>query len=47
MKEKTLKEQKQQRQGFTDGSVVKNLPANAGGSGEIPGPETSHVPVSN
>ena len=27
---------------FPDGSVVKNLPANAGGVGSIPGPEESH-----
>ena len=29
------------------GSVVKNLPANAGDMGSIPGPERSHMPQSN
>ena len=29
------------------GAVVKNLPANAGDTGSIPGPGRSHVPWSN
>ena len=33
--------------GFPDGSVVKNLPANAGDMGSIPGPGRSHMPWSN
>ena len=33
--------------GFPGGSVVKNLPANAGDTGLIPGPGRSHVPWSN
>ena len=32
--------------GFPDGSVVKNLPANAGDMGSIPGPGRSHMPQS-
>ena len=34
-------------QGFPGGSVVKNLPANAGGMGSSPGPGRSHMPRSN
>ena len=30
-----------------DGTVVKNLPANAGDTGLIPGPVRSHMPWSN
>ena len=30
-------------QGFPGGSVVKDLPANAGDSGSIPGPGESHM----
>ena len=33
--------------GFPGGAVVKNLPANAGHTGSIPGPGRSHVPQSN
>ena len=33
--------------GFPGGSVVKNLPANAGDTGLIPGPGRSHMPWSN
>ena len=29
------------------GTVVKNLPANAGDTGSIPGPGRSHMPRSN
>ena len=29
--------------GFPGGSVVKNLPGNAGGMGSIPGPGGSHM----
>ena len=35
------------RKGFPGGSVVKNLPANAGDTGLIPDLERSHVPQSN
>ena len=33
--------------GFPSGSVVKNLPANAGDTGLIPDPGRSHIPWSN
>ena len=33
--------------GFPGGTVVRNLPANAGDMGSIPGPGRSHVPQSN
>ena len=33
--------------GFPGGSVVKNLPANAGDMGSVPGLGGSHVPRSN
>ena len=33
--------------GFPVGSVVKNLPANAGDTGSIPGLGRSHMPWSN
>ena len=33
--------------GFTSGSVVKNLPANAGDTGSIPSPGRSHMPLNN
>ena len=33
--------------GFPGGTVVKNLPANAGDTGSIPGPGRSHMPQSN
>ena len=32
---------------FPGGAVVKNLPANAGDMGSIPGPGRSHMPRSN
>ena len=32
---------------FPGGTVVKNLPANAGDMGLIPGPGRSHMPQSN
>ena len=32
---------------FPGGTVVKNLPANAGDMGSIPGPGRSHMPQSN
>ena len=32
---------------FPGGAVVKNLPANAGDTGSIPGPERSRVPQTN
>ena len=33
--------------GFPGGTVVKNLPANAGDTGSSPGPGRSHMPRSN
>ena len=33
--------------GFPGGAVDKNLPANAGDTGSIPGPGRSHMPWSN
>ena len=39
--------EKQQSRDFPGGSVVKNLPANAGDTGSSPGPERSHMPRSN
>ena len=33
--------------GFPDGTVVKNLPANAGDTGSSPGLGRSHMPRSN
>ena len=33
--------------GFPGGSVVKNPPASAGGTGSSPGPGRSHMPGSN
>ena len=33
--------------GFPGGTVVKNLPANAGDTGSSPGPGRSHMPWSN
>ena len=32
---------------FPGSTVVKNLPANAGDTGSIPGPGSSHMPRSN
>ena len=32
---------------FPGGTVVKNVPANAGDTGSIPGPGRSHMPRSN
>ena len=32
---------------FPDGTAVKNLLANAGDTGSIPGPGSSHMPQSN
>jgi len=34
-------------EGFSSGSVIKNLPASAGDSGLIPDPGESHMPQSN
>ena len=36
-----------QTQGFPDGAVVENPPANAGDMGSIPDPGRSHMPWSN
>ena len=33
--------------GFPGGTVVENLPANAGDTGSSPGPGRSHMPRSN
>ena len=38
---------RQVRRDFPVGTVVKNSPANAGGSDLSPGPGRSHVPQSN
>ena len=35
------------RRDFPGGTVVKNLPANAGDTGSSPGPGRSHMPWSN
>ena len=37
----------QQNRDFLGGTVVKNLPANAGDTGSSPGPGRSHMPQSN
>ena len=37
-------EKKKKKEGFPGGSVLKNLPANAGHMGLIPGPGRSHMP---
>ena len=34
-------------EGFPGGTVVENLPANAGDTGSSPGPGRSHMPRSN
>ena len=38
---------KKKSRDFPGGTVVKNLPANAGDVGLIPGPGRSHMPWSN
>ena len=38
---------KRTKQDFPGGTVVKNLPANAGDMGSIPGPGRPHMPQSN
>ena len=38
---------KKKRTDFPGGTVVKNLPANAGDMGSSPGPGRSHMPRSN
>ena len=38
---------KKRSRDFPGGAVVKNLPANAGDMGSIPGPGRSHMPRSN
>ena len=38
---------KTKNRGFPDGLVVKNPPANAGGTGLTPGPGRSHMPWAN
>ena len=42
-----FRKQKKQDWVFPGASVVKNLPAKAGGTGLIPGPGRSHLPRSN
>ena len=42
-----LKKKKNQLPGFPCGSMVKNLPANAGDTGSISDPGRSHLPRSN
>ena len=44
---KKRKEKKTKGEGFPGGSVVKNLPANAGDTGSSSGPGRSHTPQSN
>ena len=39
--------EKKKKRDFPGGAVVKNLPANAGDTGSIPGPGRSHMPRSN
>ena len=46
-KEKFLKEIKSATPGFPGGTVVENLPANAGDTGSSPGLGRSHMPRSN
>ena len=38
---------KKKKRDFPGGTVVKNLPANAGDTGSIPGPGRSHMPRCN
>ena len=40
----SVKKKKTHIVGFPGGSVVKNPPANAGGTGSIPGPGRSYMP---
>ena len=42
-----IKKKKGNQRDFPGGTVVKNLPANAGGMGSIPGLGRSHMPQSN
>ena len=44
---KCASSQKLSKGGLPGGAVVKNLPANAGDTGSIPGPGRSHTPRSN
>ena len=46
-KEKRKKDEKQVSGGFPGGTVVKNLPANAGDTGSSPGMGRSHIPRSS
>ena len=41
------KRRKGMARGFLGGLVIKNLPANSGDMGSIPGPGRSHMPWSN
>ena len=47
MQNQKKKKKLMQDQGFPGGSVVKNLPANAGDMGSIPGPQRSYMSWSN
>ena len=44
---KELEDLKNKQRDFPDGKVVKNLPANAGDTGSIPGLGRSHMPQNN
>ena len=39
--------EKEMKEGFPGGAVVKNPPANTGDMGSSPGPGRSHMPQSN
>ena len=45
--QKAVVKWKTQKVDFLGGPVVKNLPANAGDMGSIPGPGRSHMPWGN
>ena len=42
-----IREDRNKKQDFPGGAVVKNPPANAGDTGSSPGPGRSHMPQSN
>ena len=47
MTQKCSHTSKKQNRDLPGGAVVKNLPANAGDTGSIPGPGRSHMPRSS
>jgi len=47
MVKKRRRRRKEMARGFLGGLVIKNLPANSGNMGLIPGPGRSHMPWSN